>query len=285
MEADRPGDLVGFQPEGARLGYQGPDQGYAIKIANGFRDRLRLQPGEHVADVIQGCLGIALRRASMFSRAPVVHDLTIAFTIWGFLDGNPPSELLSQRLRVVRGRQQHVASLRRGPRAGRHGARDHAAHDAGAGHGRVPRKMEGVVGRMNQPINLTDEQREFRAVVRRFADDKIAPRAAETDEKAEYDWEAFKALVAADLTSLQYPRSTAARVRRSSTQAIAAEELARACASTSLMFLISKLGMLPVLNFGSEELKARSAAADLRRAAARRATASARPTPAATLRR
>ena len=100
---DRPGDLVGFQPEGARLGYQGPDQGFAIKIANGFRDRLQLQPGEHVADAIQGCLGIALRRASMFSRAPVVHDLTIAFTIWGFLDSNPPSELKSQRLRLFEG--------------------------------------------------------------------------------------------------------------------------------------------------------------------------------------
>ena len=34
-----------------------------------------------------------------------------------------------------------------------------------------------------------------------------------------------------------------------------AEELAAACASTSLQFLISKLGMLPVINFGSEEMK------------------------------
>ena len=40
-------------------------------------------------------------------------------------------------------------------------------------------------------------------------------------------------------------------------QAIAAEELARACVSTSLQFLISKLGMLPVINFGSDELKAK----------------------------
>ena len=82
---DRPGDIVGFQPSGDRLGYQGPDQGFAIKIANGFKDRLQLQPGEHAADAIKGCLGVGLRRASMFSRAPVVHDLTIAFTIWGFL--------------------------------------------------------------------------------------------------------------------------------------------------------------------------------------------------------
>ena len=47
---DRPADLVGFQPEGARLGFQGPDQGFALKIAGGFGDRLQLRPGEHAAD-------------------------------------------------------------------------------------------------------------------------------------------------------------------------------------------------------------------------------------------
>ena len=100
---NRPGDLVGFQPEGIRLGFQGPDQGFALKIANGFRDRLQLQPGEHAADAIQGCLGIALRRASIFSRAPVVHDLTIAFTLWGLLDSNPPAELKALRARLFEG--------------------------------------------------------------------------------------------------------------------------------------------------------------------------------------
>ena len=68
---DRPGDIVGFQPSCDRLGYQGPDQGFAIKIANGFKDRLQLQPGEHAADAIKGCLGVGLRRASMFSQATV----------------------------------------------------------------------------------------------------------------------------------------------------------------------------------------------------------------------
>jgi hypothetical protein len=100
---NRPGDLPGFQPQGARLGFQGPDQGFALKIANGFRDRLQLQPGEHATDAIQGCLGIALRRASMFGRAPVVHDLTVAFTVWGFLDGDPPAELKTIRARLFEG--------------------------------------------------------------------------------------------------------------------------------------------------------------------------------------
>ena len=99
---DRPGDVVGFQPSGNRLGYQGPDQGFALKIANGFRDRLRLHPGEHAADAIRGCLGVALRRASMFSRAPVVHDLTVAFTVWGYLS-DAPAELVQLRRALFAG--------------------------------------------------------------------------------------------------------------------------------------------------------------------------------------
>lgn len=100
---DRPADIVGFQPEGNRLGYQGPDQGFALRIANGFRTKLHLQPGESAADAVQGCVGIGLRRASLFSRAPVVHDLRIAFTIWGFLDRSARADLLELRRRLFEG--------------------------------------------------------------------------------------------------------------------------------------------------------------------------------------
>ena len=100
---DRPGEIEGFQPEGPRLGAQGPDQGFALHIAAQLRPKLRLQPGENADDVIQGCLGVALRRASIFSRAPVVHDLTIAFTIWGFYDATPPAELVELRKPLFEG--------------------------------------------------------------------------------------------------------------------------------------------------------------------------------------
>jgi len=108
---------------------------------------------------------------------------------------------------------------------------------------------------MAQPITLTDEQREFRAVVRRFCDDKIAPLAAEIDRRGEYSWETFAALTSMELTALSYPVEYGGSGASTVDQAIAAEELARACVSTSLQFLISKLGMLPVINFGSEEMK------------------------------
>ena len=100
---DRPGELDGPQPHGPQLGTQGPDQGYALKLANRLRPSLRLQPGERADDAIHGCLGIALRRASLFGRAPVIHDLTLAFTIWGFLDDDPPADLVECRRALFAG--------------------------------------------------------------------------------------------------------------------------------------------------------------------------------------
>lgn len=94
---DRPAEIDGFQPHGPRRGNPGPDQGFALRIARQLAPTLRLQEGENVDDVIRGCLGVALRRASLFSRAPVVHDLKIAFTMWGFLDEQPPADLVAFR--------------------------------------------------------------------------------------------------------------------------------------------------------------------------------------------
>jgi len=108
---------------------------------------------------------------------------------------------------------------------------------------------------MTQTINLTDEQQQFRASVRQFATDKIAPLAADADRAAEFSWPAFDALKSMELTALSYPTEYGGSGASLVDQAIVAEELARADASVSLMFMISKLGMLPVLNFGSEELK------------------------------
>jgi alkylation response protein AidB-like acyl-CoA dehydrogenase len=108
---------------------------------------------------------------------------------------------------------------------------------------------------VSQPITLTPEQHEFRRVVRQFCEDKIAPNAAEVDRRGEFSWENFEALKSMELTSLSYPEEYGGAGASLVDQAIVAEELSRVCVSTSLSFLISKLGMLPVINFGSHELK------------------------------
>lgn len=94
--ADRPGDLGGLHPRGDRLGNPGPDQGYAMTLAGRFADTLHLAEGEHERDALAGACAVALKRASLFGRAPVLHDLTVALTIWGFL-GEAPPELVELR--------------------------------------------------------------------------------------------------------------------------------------------------------------------------------------------
>jgi hypothetical protein len=102
-DPDRPGMVEGLQPVGPRIGSQGPDQGFALTIATRLAPKVHLQDRERLDDAIRGCLGIALRRASMFSRAPVVYDVTVAFTMWGFFDENPPADLVTRRRQLFEG--------------------------------------------------------------------------------------------------------------------------------------------------------------------------------------
>jgi alkylation response protein AidB-like acyl-CoA dehydrogenase len=107
------------------------------------------------------------------------------------------------------------------------------------------------------PFALTDTHREFRGTLRKFAEARVAPHAAEVDRLAVYPQASFDACVELELPSLGIPVEYGGAGADMVTQAIMAEELARVCASTSLTMLISKLGMLPVLNWGSEEMKSR----------------------------
>jgi hypothetical protein len=96
--AARPGELVeDGQPRGDLLGHQGPDQGYALGLARRFEGKLKLSTGEHERDALAGAVAVALKRASLFGRAPVIHDLTVALTVWGFLDDAPAQELVDLR--------------------------------------------------------------------------------------------------------------------------------------------------------------------------------------------
>lgn len=94
--AGRPGEIVGSQPTGTALGTTGPDQGYAYKLVRHLEDRMHLGDVKR-EDAVAGSVALAMKRAGLLGRAPVVHDLTAAFTIFGFLDANPPSELATWR--------------------------------------------------------------------------------------------------------------------------------------------------------------------------------------------
>lgn len=100
---DRKAEITGQQPKGDGLGNPGPNQGYVLTLASRVRDRIRVQTGESVDDAIAGSITIALRRASLFGRAPVMADVMVALTIWGWLLDSPPSDIVTHRQKLFAG--------------------------------------------------------------------------------------------------------------------------------------------------------------------------------------
>ncbi len=96
--SDRPAELrFPVRPGGKNRGTPGPDQGYALRLARRFADRLRLGAGELEDDAVVGTALLASRRAALFGRAPTIHDVETALALWGFCDDDPPEGLAETR--------------------------------------------------------------------------------------------------------------------------------------------------------------------------------------------
>ncbi|MER8046875.1 acyl-CoA dehydrogenase family protein, partial [Streptomyces sp. NPDC094032] len=102
-----------------------------------------------------------------------------------------------------------------------------------------------------------EEHDMLRESVRALAEAKIAPFAAAVDEEGRFPQEALDALVAADLHAVHVPESYGGAGADALATVIVIEEVARACGSSSLIPAVNKLGSLPVILSGSEELKAK----------------------------
>jgi alkylation response protein AidB-like acyl-CoA dehydrogenase len=104
---------------------------------------------------------------------------------------------------------------------------------------------------------LSEEHEALRESVRQLADDKIAPYAAEVDQEARFPQEAHDALVKADLQAVHIPEIYGGAGADALSTVIVIEEVARACASSSLIPAVNKLGTVPLLLAGSAELNQR----------------------------
>jgi len=102
---------------------------------------------------------------------------------------------------------------------------------------------------------LTDEHAMIRDAVRSLAEDKIAPRAAEIDRTAQFPYDVLEALTRAGFHATHIPEEYGGVGADSLATAIVIEEVARVCASSSLIPAVNKLGTMPVILSGSEELK------------------------------
>ncbi|MFJ8807248.1 acyl-CoA dehydrogenase [Streptomyces sp. NPDC102490] len=101
----------------------------------------------------------------------------------------------------------------------------------------------------------SEEHDMLRDAVRSLAEAKIAPYAAAVDEEARFPQEALDALTANDLHAVHVPEAYGGAGADALATVIVIEEVARACASSSLIPAVNKLGSLPVILSGSEELK------------------------------
>ncbi|HET9541364.1 MAG TPA: acyl-CoA dehydrogenase family protein [Candidatus Limnocylindria bacterium] len=103
----------------------------------------------------------------------------------------------------------------------------------------------------------TAEHDELRAMVRELAVERIAPRAAEIDASAEFPWDLKELLAKQDLLGAGFEERHGGSALDTLGQAIVAEEIARADATTSLIPIVQKLGSLPITLAGSDEQKDR----------------------------
>src|SRR5258706_13973095 len=103
----------------------------------------------------------------------------------------------------------------------------------------------------------SDEQEDFRQAVRQMCEDKVAPGAAEADEKAQYPGHAHQAFSAMGLMGLTFPEDCGGSGADHVTWAICIEEIARVDAAASLIPAICDLAMTPVMRFGSKEIQRR----------------------------
>lgn len=105
-------------------------------------------------------------------------------------------------------------------------------------------------------FKLTEEQELLKKTVRDFAESEIAPKAAEMDEKEEYDLSLWKTMAEMGLTGIPYPDDYEGAGMDTLSYAIAVEELSRVCASSGVLVSAhTSLCSWPIYAFGTEEQK------------------------------
>ncbi len=102
---------------------------------------------------------------------------------------------------------------------------------------------------------LSEEHQAIREAVRAVCDAKVAPHAAAVDELSEFPRAAYDALAAADFAAPHIGEEYGGAGADALATCIVIEEVARACASSSLIPGVNKLGTMPIILAGSEELK------------------------------
>ncbi len=105
--------------------------------------------------------------------------------------------------------------------------------------------------------DIPEEFEDFRETIRKMVVEKVAPRAREIDEKAEYPRDVRELFASHDLMGLPFSEEYGGTGTGTLMLNIAIEEVAKACASSALILMVQELGTLPLNLFGTDEQKQR----------------------------
>jgi alkylation response protein AidB-like acyl-CoA dehydrogenase len=108
---------------------------------------------------------------------------------------------------------------------------------------------------MKASYGLNEEEQEMINVVREFAEQHVAPRAAEIDQTGQYPWDLKQQMADLDILALPFPPAYKGIGASDLLLVTAIEELARNCASTSLILAAHALAGTPLVLFGNQEQK------------------------------
>ncbi len=260
-----PGDLAGEQPDGALLG-QARTRTSATRTRSRTAGRTGCgsRPHEHADDAIAVIAEIAGKRAALVRaragdrrhrrrdraarlrrrRRRAFVEKRAAARARGAHSYRPPPG-------ARRRRPRRAAALRRPCADGRAEWRSTRARSTASRHraDRSPRHD----GQLRPPRRVS---RSCASRVRRLAETQIAPNAAAADEDEEYPWASWNAWRDAGFAGLAFPEEYGGQGGGILAHALAVEEVARVCASSSLFTFISKLAMTPVLDHGSRSAQA-----------------------------
>ncbi len=93
--------------------------------------------------------------------------------------------------------------------------------------------------------------------VRRLADEMIAPQAERHDHTGQFPWENVHALNGLGMNAIFVPEAYGGAVMSYRLYLAVVKTIAEACASTGIIYATTFHGMKPLIDFGSEEQKAR----------------------------
>ncbi|HET7343582.1 MAG TPA: acyl-CoA dehydrogenase family protein [Methylomirabilota bacterium] len=110
---------------------------------------------------------------------------------------------------------------------------------------------------MRDDFYLSDEERQVRALARDIAREQVAPRAAAVDEAELYPAESLAQLARAGLMGLYIPEAYGGAGLGALAFALAVEEIAGACASTAVVYLVQYAAGYPLVSHGTEAQKRR----------------------------